>query len=155
MSRPSRRSRPSAGSRTNSPRASGALSGEGGAGISANVRRAVVRFPGVVAMVYHLRREPRDLGPAAPACQGRWYLPTLVLLAPVSVPLVPLESVPDPVVAVKPGRAGIAIDPVSSTLLAPCDAEVTSVHPSGHAVTLRAAGGVGSTFFLAVATVSA
>src|SRR6185503_19659696 len=51
------------------------------------------------------RREPRNLGPAAPACQGRWYLPTLVLLAP-------------------------------------CDAEVTSVHPSGHAVTLRAAAGV-------------
>jgi len=69
-------------------------------------------------------------------------LPTLVLLAPVSGPLVPLESVPDPVFAGKLAGDGIAIDPVSSTLLAPCDAEVTSVHPSGHAVTLRAAGGV-------------
>src|SRR4029079_13642671 len=84
------------------------------------------------------RREPRNLGPAAPACQGRWYLPTLVLLAPVSGPLVPLESVPDPVFAGKLAGDGIAIDPVSSTLLAPCDAEVTSVHSSGHAVTLRA-----------------
>jgi phosphotransferase system IIA component len=56
-------------------------------------------------------------------------LPTLVLLAPVSGPLVPLESVPDPVFAGKLAGDGIAIDPVSSTLLAPCDAEVTSVHP--------------------------
>ena len=69
-------------------------------------------------------------------------MPTLVLLAPVSGPLVPLESVPDPVFAGKLAGDGIAIDPVSSTLLAPCDAEVTSVHPSGHAVTLRAAAGV-------------
>ena len=69
-------------------------------------------------------------------------MPTLVLLAPVSGPMLPLESVPDPVFAGKLAGDGVAIDPVSSTLLAPCDAEVLSVHPSGHAVTLRAAGGV-------------
>src|SRR5688572_3420347 len=32
---------------------------------------------------------------------------------------------------------GVSIDPVSSQLLAPCDAEVMTVHPSGHAITLR------------------
>src|SRR3954463_1477230 len=69
-------------------------------------------------------------------------MPTLVLLAPVSGPMLPLESVPDPVFAGKLAGDGVAIDPVSSTLLAPCDAEVLSVHPSGHAMTLRAAGGV-------------
>src|SRR4051812_48060740 len=66
-------------------------------------------------------------------------MPTLVLLAPVSGPLLPLEQVPDAVFAGKLAGDGIAIDPVSSTLLSPCDAEVLSIHPSGHAVSLRAA----------------
>jgi phosphoenolpyruvate-protein phosphotransferase len=69
-------------------------------------------------------------------------MPTLILLAPVSGPMVPLESVPDPVFAGKLAGDGVAIDPVSSTLLSPCDAEVLFVHPSGHAITLRTAEGV-------------
>ena len=36
---------------------------------------------------------------------------------------------------------GVAIDPVGSTLCAPCDGEVLSVHRAGHAVTLRAVNG--------------
>ena len=62
---------------------------------------------------------------------------TLLLLAPVSGPLLPLEQVPDPVFAEKMVGDGVSIDPVTSRLLAPCDAEVLTVHPSGHAITLR------------------
>ena len=64
---------------------------------------------------------------------------TLLLLAPVTGPLLPLEQVPDPVFAEKMVGDGVSIDPVSSRLLAPCDAEVLTVHPSGHAITLRTA----------------
>jgi len=64
---------------------------------------------------------------------------TLLLLAPISGPLLPLEEVPDPVFAEKMVGDGVSIDPVSSRLLAPCDAEILSVHPSGHAITLRTA----------------
>jgi phosphocarrier protein FPr len=79
---------------------------------------------------------------------------TLVLLAPVSGPMLPLESVPDPVFAGKLAGDGVAIDPVSSTLLAPCDAEVVSVHPSGHAISLRTAGGVELILHIGLDTVS-
>lgn len=67
---------------------------------------------------------------------------TLRLLAPVSGPLLPLEQVPDPVFAQKLVGDGVSIDPVSSRLVAPCDAEVLTVHPSGHAITLRTREGV-------------
>ncbi len=36
---------------------------------------------------------------------------------------------------------GVAIDPTEGTLVAPCDAEVLLVAPTGHSVTLRAANG--------------
>ncbi|XXY45083.1 phosphoenolpyruvate--protein phosphotransferase [Sorangium sp. So ce269] len=67
---------------------------------------------------------------------------TLTLLAPLSGPIVPIESVPDPVFADKVVGDGISIDPTSQTLLAPCDATVTQLHAARHAITLSAAGGV-------------
>jgi multiphosphoryl transfer protein len=67
---------------------------------------------------------------------------TLILRAPVSGPVVAIEEVPDPVFAGKLAGDGLSIDPVTSTLLAPCDAEVLSVHPSAHAVTLRTPDGI-------------
>ena len=69
-------------------------------------------------------------------------MPTLVLVAPLSGVLVPLEDVPDPVFAGRMVGDGISIDPVSSSLLAPCDGEVLSVHRASHAVNLRVAAGV-------------
>jgi multiphosphoryl transfer protein len=79
---------------------------------------------------------------------------TLQLLAPVSGPLLPIEDVPDPVFASKMVGEGVSIDPVTSTLLAPCDAEVLSVHPSAHAVTLRARGGIELILHIGLETVS-
>ncbi|WP_437654487.1 phosphoenolpyruvate--protein phosphotransferase [Sorangium sp. So ce1182] len=67
---------------------------------------------------------------------------TLTLLAPLSGPIVPIESVPDPVFADKVVGDGISIDPTSQTLLAPCDATVTQLHAARHAIILSAAGGV-------------
>ncbi|WP_438022530.1 phosphoenolpyruvate--protein phosphotransferase [Sorangium sp. So ce233] len=66
----------------------------------------------------------------------------LTILAPLSGPIVPIESVPDPVFADKVVGDGISIDPTTRTLLAPCDATVTQLHAARHAITLSAAGGV-------------
>ena len=67
---------------------------------------------------------------------------TLLLKAPLSGYLVPLERVPDPVFAQKMVGDGISIDPVSQRLLSPCNGTVAQVHSAGHAVTIAAAGGV-------------
>ncbi len=64
------------------------------------------------------------------------------LKAPVSGPLVPLAQVPDPVFAAKMVGEGIAIDPVTDCLRAPCDGVVRRLHPSHHAITLETAGGL-------------
>ncbi len=68
--------------------------------------------------------------------------PRLNLLAPLSGIPVRLEDVPDPVFSQRMVGDGLAIDPLDGVLRAPCDGEVTLVHHAGHAVTMRAAGGV-------------
>jgi phosphoenolpyruvate-protein phosphotransferase len=81
-------------------------------------------------------------------------MPNLVLVAPLSGPMLPLEDVPDPVFAGKLVGDGVSIDPVTSTLLAPCDGELLFVHPSGHALTLATAGGVEIILHIGLDTVS-
>ncbi|HEX6656143.1 MAG TPA: phosphoenolpyruvate--protein phosphotransferase, partial [Candidatus Limnocylindria bacterium] len=66
----------------------------------------------------------------------------LVLYAPLSGVLVPVERVPDPVFAQKMAGDGIAVDPTSQSLLAPCDGEVVQLHPAHHALALATAAGV-------------
>jgi multiphosphoryl transfer protein len=66
----------------------------------------------------------------------------LVLKAPLSGVVVPLDQVPDPVFAGKMVGDGVSIDPITSSLTAPCDGRVVQLHSSAHAVTLSAAGGV-------------
>lgn len=65
----------------------------------------------------------------------------LVLSAPLKGWIAPLEEAPDAVFAERMLGDGLAIDPLDSTLHAPCDATVVSVHRARHAVTLRAANG--------------
>ncbi len=65
----------------------------------------------------------------------------LVLLSPLDGWAAPLSEVPDPVFAEAMLGDGVAVDPTSAVLKAPCDGVVTSVHGSRHAVSLRAAGG--------------
>ncbi|MCP4403469.1 MAG: phosphoenolpyruvate--protein phosphotransferase [bacterium] len=67
---------------------------------------------------------------------------TLTLKAPLSGYLMPLEQVPDPVFAQKMAGDGLAIDPVSQTLLAPCNGEITQLHPAHHALTILTESGV-------------
>jgi phosphocarrier protein FPr len=66
----------------------------------------------------------------------------LALIAPLSGIVVPLDLVPDPVFAERLVGDGVAIDPTSTTLLAPCHGVVTQLHQAGHAITIRAPGGV-------------
>lgn len=66
----------------------------------------------------------------------------VVLKAPLSGYILPLEQVPDPVFAQKMVGDGISIDPVSQVLIAPCDGEIIQLHPSHHAVTLKTAEGL-------------
>jgi multiphosphoryl transfer protein len=72
--------------------------------------------------------------PSAPA------VTRLDLKAPLTGVLVPIEQVPDPVFAQKMVGEGISIDPLSDRLLAPCDGEVSHLHPAAHAVTIRTLG---------------
>lgn len=65
---------------------------------------------------------------------------TLTLVAPLSGIVVKLDDVPDAVFAQRMVGDGVSVDPVSQTLLAPCDARVIQVHRAGHALTLSAAG---------------
>ncbi|HEU4692547.1 MAG TPA: glucose PTS transporter subunit IIA, partial [Vicinamibacterales bacterium] len=66
----------------------------------------------------------------------------LVLKAPLSGVVVPLENVPDPVFAGRMVGDGVSIDPVTTSLMAPCDGRIVQVHSAAHAVTLAAADGV-------------
>nr|HMN31075.1 glucose PTS transporter subunit IIA [Caldilineaceae bacterium] len=67
---------------------------------------------------------------------------TLALKAPLSGFLMPIERVPDPVFAQKMVGDGIAVDPTSQSLLAPCDGKVIQLHPAHHAVVLATAEGI-------------
>ncbi len=64
------------------------------------------------------------------------------LKAPLSGVLVPIEQVPDPVFAQKIVGNGISIDPISQTLVAPCDGEILQLHSAGHALTIGTPEGV-------------
>ena len=79
---------------------------------------------------------------------------TLLLMAPMTGVLVPIEKVPDPVFAEKLVGDGISIDPLSESLVAPCDGEITHVHPAGHAVTMKLDGGLELMLHVGVDTVN-
>ena len=78
----------------------------------------------------------------------------LTLLAPLSGQIWPLERIPDPVFAQKMVGDGISIDPTDSTLLAPCDAEVLTLHAAGHAITLKTAEGAEILLHIGIDTVA-
>ncbi len=65
----------------------------------------------------------------------------IVLLAPLSGPVVPIEDVPDPVFAGKLFGDGIGLDPLDNLLVAPCDGTISHLARTGHAVTLTTAEG--------------
>ena len=64
----------------------------------------------------------------------------LIIVAPLSGIIVPLEQVPDAAFAQRMVGDGASIDPMSDRVLAPCDAKVLQVHRAKHAITLSARG---------------
>ncbi|WP_421078994.1 phosphoenolpyruvate--protein phosphotransferase [Paraburkholderia sp. A1RO-5] len=63
------------------------------------------------------------------------------LIAPLSGPVVPLASVPDPVFSEGLFGDGIGIDPLAGRLVSPCDGTIMHLARTGHAVTLQTAEG--------------
>ncbi|OLL33503.1 phosphoenolpyruvate--protein phosphotransferase [Burkholderia sp. SRS-W-2-2016] len=77
----------------------------------------------------------------------------IVLLAPLTGPVVPLANVPDPVFSGGMFGDGIGIDPLEGRLVAPCDGVVTHLARTGHAVTLASAEGVEILLHIGIDTV--
>jgi phosphoenolpyruvate-protein phosphotransferase len=77
----------------------------------------------------------------------------LVLAAPLAGWATRLDEVPDPAFARGLVGDGVAIDPTSSELCAPCDSVVISVHRARHACTLRAESGAEILLHIGVDTV--
>jgi multiphosphoryl transfer protein len=75
------------------------------------------------------------------------------LAAPVSGWATPLEQVPDTAFAQKMVGDGIAIDPTSSELRAPCDGVVVSLHDAHHACIVRCHSGVEVLLHIGIDTV--
>lgn len=78
---------------------------------------------------------------------------TLSLAAPLSGLVLPLSAVPDEVFSSGMMGDGLAIDPLSSSLLSPCDGEVVQVSSTGHAVTVRADNGADILMHIGIDTV--
>ena len=77
----------------------------------------------------------------------------IVLLAPMTGPVVPLANVPDPVFSGGMFGDGIGVDPLEGRLVAPCDATVTHLARTGHAVTLATAEGAEILLHIGIDTV--
>ncbi|MBW0449122.1 phosphoenolpyruvate--protein phosphotransferase [Paraburkholderia phenoliruptrix] len=77
----------------------------------------------------------------------------IVLLAPLTGPVVPLANVPDPVFSGGMFGDGIGVDPLEGRLVAPCDATVTHLARTGHAVTLATAEGAEILLHIGIDTV--
>ncbi len=65
----------------------------------------------------------------------------IVLVSPLTGPVVPLASVPDPVFSEGLFGDGIGVDPLIGRVVAPCDGIVAHLARTGHAVTLQTAEG--------------
>jgi phosphocarrier protein FPr len=77
----------------------------------------------------------------------------IVLLAPLTGPVVPLANVPDPVFSGGMFGDGIGIDPLEGRLVAPCDGTVTHLARTGHALTLATEHGVEILLHIGIDTV--
>jgi phosphoenolpyruvate-protein phosphotransferase len=78
---------------------------------------------------------------------------TLELLAPLSGLVIPLSAVPDPVFSGLMMGDGLAIEPLSSLLCAPCDGVVSQIARTGHALTLTADNGAEILMHIGIDTV--
>lgn len=79
---------------------------------------------------------------------------TVEILAPLSGLVVRLSDAPDEAFASGMLGEGIAVDPVSSVLCAPCGGEVVSIAEARHAATIRVANGAEILLHIGVETVA-
>ncbi|MBV8627986.1 MAG: PTS glucose transporter subunit IIA, partial [Paraburkholderia sp.] len=77
----------------------------------------------------------------------------IILLAPMTGPVVPLADVPDPVFSGGMFGDGIGIDPLAGRLVAPCDGVVMHLARTGHALTLVTAEGAEILLHIGIDTV--
>ncbi|MEA3108899.1 MAG: multiphosphoryl transfer protein, partial [Gammaproteobacteria bacterium] len=80
-------------------------------------------------------------------------MPHVAILAPFDGWCTGLEDVPDPVFSGRMLGDGVAIDPVSGIVLAPCAGEVVTLPTSAHAVTIRTPGGADVLVHIGIDTV--
>lgn len=78
----------------------------------------------------------------------------VIVKAPLSGVIYPIEQVPDPVFAQKMVGDGISIDPVTNVLTAPFDGEVTQIHSACHAVTMTHESGLEVMMHIGIDTVA-
>jgi phosphoenolpyruvate-protein phosphotransferase len=79
---------------------------------------------------------------------------SLEILAPFDGWCSALDEVPDPVFAGRMVGDGLAIDPTSGVLLAPCAGEIMTLPASAHAVSIRAAPGIDVLIHVGIDTVA-
>ncbi|MHB8478532.1 MAG: glucose PTS transporter subunit IIA, partial [Steroidobacteraceae bacterium] len=79
---------------------------------------------------------------------------SLEILAPFDGWCSALDQVPDPVFAERMVGDGLAIDPISGVLLAPCAGEIMTLPASAHAVSIRAAPGIDVLIHVGIDTVA-
>jgi phosphoenolpyruvate-protein phosphotransferase len=77
----------------------------------------------------------------------------LKIIAPFDGWCAPLDEVPDPVFAGRLLGDGLAIDPTSGIVTAPCDGEIVTLPASGHAVSIRSLHGVDMLIHIGIDTV--
>jgi len=77
----------------------------------------------------------------------------LVLLAPLTGPMVPLAAIPDPVFSSAMFGDGIGIDPLEGKLIAPCDGTISHLARTAHAVTLTSPHGAQILLHIGIDTV--
>src|SRR5712664_3167319 len=77
----------------------------------------------------------------------------LQILAPFDGWCSALDEVPDPVFAGRMLGDGLAIDPTSGILIAPCAGEITTLPASAHAVSIRSAQGIDLLIHVGIDTV--
>ena len=86
--------------------------------------------------------EPTPVPAPAPApVEEEVALKNETLSSPLTGNLVKLPDVPDPVFASGMMGQGIAVEPTIGKVMAPADAEVTTLFPTGHAIGLKTSGG--------------
>ncbi len=97
--------------------------------------------PAVAATSAPTSSEPAPIQSADNTIEEEVTLKNETLRSPLTGNLVKLPDVPDPVFASGVMGQGIAVEPTIGKVVAPADAEVTTLFPTGHAIGLKTSNG--------------